>query len=175
MRKLPITEIPRCSVEDFKNIDKIPLVIVLDNVRSLHNVGSVFRTCDAFACESIFLTGITGKPPHREISKTALGTTDTVTWRYFENAKDCIIYLIEDGYIPISLEIAEGSVLIEDFIPEKKQKYALILGNEVTGVEQDIIDLCKYCIEIPQYGTKHSLNVSVSAGIAIWELSKKMR
>jgi 23S rRNA (guanosine2251-2'-O)-methyltransferase len=175
MRKLPITEIPRCSVEDFKNIDKIPLVIVLDNVRSLHNVGSVFRTCDAFACESIFITGITGKPPHREISKTALGATDTVTWRYFENAKDCIIYLIEDGYIPISLEIAEGSVLIEDFIPKKKQKYALILGNEVTGVEQDIIDLCKYCIEIPQYGTKHSLNVSVSAGIAIWELSKKMR
>jgi tRNA G18 (ribose-2'-O)-methylase SpoU len=175
MRKLQIHEMNRLSEDEFKNISKIPLIAVLDNVRSHHNTGAVFRTCDAFACEAVYLCGITGTPPHRDIQKTALGSTETVEWKYYVNTIDAILELKSKNYKIIALEIAEGSILIDTFIPEKNEKIAIILGNEVNGVEQDVIDLCDYCLEIPQYGTKHSLNVSVSGGIAIWSLSEKMR
>lgn len=175
MRKLPINEIPRLSNQEFKQLKKTPLVIVLDNIRSHHNTGAVFRTCDAFACEEIYLCGITGTPPHRDIHKTALGATDTVKWQYHESALETVTKLKLDGYTIVSLEIAEGSVSIEDYKPESGQKIALILGNEVKGVNQSIIDISDICLEIPQFGTKHSLNVSVSGGIAIWDLSMKIR
>jgi tRNA G18 (ribose-2'-O)-methylase SpoU len=175
MRKLPINEILRLSNQEFEQLKKAPLVIVLDNIRSHHNTGAVFRTCDAFACEEVYLCGITGTPPHRDIHKTALGATDTVKWQYHENALETVTKLKLDGYTIVSLEIAEGSVSIEDYKPESGQKIALILGNEVKGVDQSIIDISDICLEIPQFGTKHSLNVSVSGGIAIWDLSMKIR
>lgn len=174
MRKLPVVEIPRLTVEEFKNAPKNPLIVVLDNIRSFHNTGAIFRTCDAFACEAVYLTGITGKPPHREIQKTALGATDTVMWKYFNSTKECILKLKNQGYTIVALEIAEGSIEISDFNPLPDQKIALILGHEVYGVEQEVLDLCDICLEIPQFGTKHSLNVSVCGGIAIWEIVKKM-
>ncbi len=174
MRKLPINEIPRLSNQDFEKIEKTPLIVVLDNIRSHHNTGAVFRTCDAFACEAVYLCGITGTPPHRDIHKTALGATDTVKWEYHKNAIEAVKKLKDDGYTIVSLEIAEGSVQIDDYQPSKGQKTALILGNEVKGVDQSIIDISDFCLEIPQYGTKHSLNVSVSGGIAIWDLSRKI-
>jgi len=175
MRKLPISEIPRLSNEEFKNTDKLNLVVVLDNIRSHHNTGAVFRTCDAFACEAVYICGITGKPPHRDIHKTALGATETVDWKYFENTIDAIQELKDNGYKIMSLEIAEGSTQIDSVKIVSSDKIALVLGNEVKGVEQDIINITDNCLEIPQYGTKHSLNVSVSGGIAIWTITKKMR
>ncbi len=175
MRKLPVNEIPRLSPEEYEKSKKIPLIIVLDNIRSHHNTGAIFRTCDAFGCEAIYLTGITGKPPHREISKTALGATETVKWEYFKSIKDCISEFKNNNYKIIALEIAEGSINIKDYTPLPHQKTVLILGHEVYGVNQDIINMCDVCLEIPQFGTKHSLNVSVSSGIAIWELSNKLR
>jgi 23S rRNA (guanosine2251-2'-O)-methyltransferase len=175
MRKLPVDEIPRLSNNEYKELQKVPLVLVLDNLRSYHNTGSVFRTTDAFACEAVYLTGITGRPPHREIQKTALGATETVDWHYLESAIECVNMLKQQGYTIACLEIAEGSIRLTDFTPNKDEKIALILGHEVFGVSQDLIDLCDICIEIPQYGTKHSLNVAVSAGIAIWDTSNKMR
>ncbi len=175
MRKLPISEIPRLSTEEFEKIEKTPLIVVLDNIRSHHNTGAVFRTCDAFACEAIYLCGITGTPPHRDIHKTALGATDTVKWEYHKNTIDIVKKLKNEGYSIVSLEIAEGSVNIDNYLPPKAQKTVLILGNEVKGVEQKVIDISDFCLEIPQYGTKHSLNVSVSGGIAIFNLSKKIK
>ncbi|MDD3858713.1 MAG: RNA methyltransferase [Bacteroidales bacterium] len=175
MRKLPINEIGRISPEEYKIIPKLDLIVVLDNIRSHHNTGAIFRTCDAFACKAVYLCGITGTPPHRDIHKTALGATETVDWRYFDSAIDTVRKLKSEGYIIIVLEIAEGSINISDFSPSLSEKYALILGNEVNGVQQEIIDICDLCLEIPQYGTKHSLNVSVSGGIAIWEICKKIR
>ncbi len=175
MRKLQIDEIKRITAEEFKKIEKIPLVVVLDNIRSYHNVGAIFRTCDAFICEGVFLCGITGKPPHREIQKTALGATETVYWEYFENSLEAVKQLKEKGYKIISLEIAKGSTQINELEIDKKSKIALVLGNEVMGVDQNIIDISDICLEIPQYGTKHSLNVSVSGGIAIWELCLKLK
>ncbi len=175
MRKLPISEIPRLSNEEFKNTDKLNLVVVLDNIRSHHNTGAVFRTCDAFACEAVYICGITGKPPHRDIHKTALGATETVDWKYFKNTIDAVQELKDNGYKIMSLEIAEGSTQIDSVKIDSSDKIALILGNEVKGVEQDIINISDNCLEIPQYGTKHSLNVSVSGGIAIWTITKKMR
>jgi tRNA G18 (ribose-2'-O)-methylase SpoU len=175
MRKLPISEIGRLSPDEYKQIPKLDLIVVLDNIRSHHNTGAIFRTCDAFACKAVFLCGITGTPPHRDIHKTALGATETVDWQYFESAIDVAKKLKSEGYVIIVLEIAEGSINISDFTPSSNQKYALFLGNEVNGVQQEILDICDYCIEIPQYGTKHSLNVSVSGGIAIWEICKKIR
>lgn len=175
MRKLPISEIPRLSNEEFKNTDKLNLVVVLDNIRSHHNTGAVFRTCDAFACEAVYICGITGKPPHRDIHKTALGATETVDWKYFENTLDAVQELKANGYKIMSLEIAEGSTQIDSIKIDSSDKIALVLGNEVKGVEQDIINISDNCLEIPQYGTKHSLNVSVSGGIAIWTITKKMR
>ena len=175
IRKLSVTEIPRISSAQYKTFKKIPLIVVLDNIRSNHNTGAIFRTCDAFACEGIHLTGITGKPPHREINKTALGATETVDWQYFESTMECIEKLKSSGYIILALEIAEGSIPVNEFFPEMYQKYALILGHEVNGIDQEILNLSDQCLEIPQYGTKHSLNVSVSGGIAIWELAAKLR
>jgi tRNA G18 (ribose-2'-O)-methylase SpoU len=175
MRKLPIDEIGRLSPEDYKVKNKLPVIAVLDDIRSHHNTGAIFRTCDAFACEAVYLCGITGCPPHRDIQKTALGATETVDWRYYENILDAIKELKSNNYKIIVLEIAEGSVDIRDFAPTTSEKVALILGNEVNGVAQEIIDICDYCIEIPQYGTKHSLNVSVSGGIALWEICKRLQ
>ncbi|MDR2009195.1 MAG: RNA methyltransferase [Bacteroidales bacterium] len=175
MRKLDITEIKRLTPEDFKEAEKNPLIVVLDNIRSHHNTGAVFRTCDAFACEAVYLCGITGTPPHRDIHKTALGATETVHWEYFENTMEAVKILKSKNYKLIALEIAENSTHIDEYLPEKNEKTALILGNEVNGIDQKILDICDICIEIPQYGTKHSLNVSVSGGIAIWTLTKKMR
>lgn len=174
MRKLKITELNRLSTDEFKQADKIPLVVVLDNVRSLHNVGSVFRTSDAFLVKSVYLCGITSTPPHAEIHKTALGAENSVEWKYFEDALQAVNELREQSYTVFAIEQAEGSTLLEDVKLNNKARYAVILGNEVKGVQQAVIDHCHACIEIPQYGTKHSLNVSVTAGIIIWEFAKKL-
>lgn len=174
MRKLKITELNRLSTDEFKQADKIPLVVVLDNVRSLHNVGSVFRTSDAFLVKSVYLCGITSTPPHAEIHKTALGAENSVEWKYFEDALQAVNELREQNYTVFAIEQAEGSTLLEDVKLNNKARYAVILGNEVKGVQQAVIDNCHACIEIPQYGTKHSLNVSVTAGIIIWEFAKKL-
>lgn len=171
MRKLKITELKRLSPEDFKQTEKIPLVVVLDNVRSLHNVGSVFRTSDAFLIEAIYLCGITATPPHAEIHKTALGAEDTVEWQYFKNTLDAVIHLKQKNYSIFAVEQAENSITV-DKLKFSNNRYAIIFGNEVKGIDQAVMDLCDACIEIPQFGTKHSLNISVAAGIVIWEIFK---
>jgi len=173
MRKLKITELKRLSPEDFKQIEKIPVVVVLDNVRSLHNVGSVFRTSDAFLLEAIYLCGITSPPPHPEIHKTALGAENTVEWQYFENTIDAVQSLKRKDYRILAVEQAENSISLDKFSLEN-HRYAVIFGNEVKGIEQEVMDICDACIEIPQFGTKHSLNVSVAAGIVIWEIFKTL-
>lgn len=169
MRKLKITELNRISAEEFKKADKLPLVVVLDNIRSLHNIGAVFRTSDAFRVERICLCGITAVPPHPEMHKTALGAEFTVDWEYVDNAVNAVDNLRAQGYKVYSVEQAEGSVMLEQLQLDPAGKYAVVLGNEVKGVQQEVIDHSDGCIEIPQYGTKHSLNVSVAAGIVIWE------
>jgi len=171
MRKLKITELERLSPEDFKQTKKIPVIVVLDNVRSLHNVGSVFRTADAFLIEAIYLCGITAPPPHPEIHKTALGAENTVEWQYFEHTIDAILQLKQKDYRILAVEQAENSISIEKLQLENHQ-YAVVFGNEVKGIDQAVMDYCDACIEIPQFGTKHSLNVSVAAGIVIWEIFK---
>jgi len=171
MRKLKITELKRLSPEDFKQTEKTPLIVVLDNVRSLHNVGSIFRTADAFLIEAIYLCGITATPPHAEIHKTALGAENTVEWQYFENTLDAVHKLKQNNYRILAVEQAEDSIFIDKFLMED-QHYAIILGNEVKGIDQAVMDYCDACIEIPQFGTKHSLNVSVAAGIVVWEIFK---
>ena len=173
-RKLKITELNRISVEEFKKADKLPLTVVLDNVRSLHNIGSVFRTSDAFRVECIYLCGITATPPHPEMHKTALGAEFTVDWKYVDNAVEAVDNLRREGYVVYSVEQAEHSVMLEDIQLEQGKRYAVVLGNEVKGVQQEVIDHSDGCIEIPQYGTKHSLNVSVTAGIVIWDLFKQL-
>ena len=165
----------RLTVDEFKQEEKTPLVVVLDNVRSLNNVGSVFRTADAFLLESIYLCGITSTPPHPEIHKTALGAEDAVDWKYFENTEEALTVLKTKKYIVFAIEQAKGSISLQDLALEKGRGYAIILGNEVKGVQQKIVDMCDNCIEIPQYGTKHSLNVSVSGGIVIWDFFKKLK
>lgn len=175
MRKLKITELNRISAEEFKAVEKLPLVVVLDHVRSLYNVGSVFRSSDAFRVEKICLCGITATPPQVEIHKTALGAEDSVDWTYHEKTQDAVKELKESGFEVWAVEQVEGSVLLQDFRPEAGKKYAIILGNEVKGVQQEVVDLCDGCIEIPQFGTKHSLNVSVTAGILIWDFARKMK
>ncbi|MDL2243572.1 RNA methyltransferase [Bacteroidales bacterium OttesenSCG-928-J19] len=174
MRKLKITELNRISAEEFKQKQKQPLIVVLDNVRSLHNVGSVFRTSDAFLVEAVYLCGITASPPHAEIHKTALGAEYTVDWEYFEDTRDAVRELKEAGWQVAAIEQAENSVMLDQLILDKNAKYAVILGNEVKGVDQQVMDLCDFCIEIPQFGTKHSLNVSVTSGIIIWEFFKHL-
>ena len=170
MRKLLNDELDRLSVEAFKKVEKIPIVLVLDNVRSLHNIGSLFRTADAFRLEGIYLCGITATPPHREIHKTALGATESVSWEYREETSDAISELKENGYLIYSVEQAEGAIMLDQFQLAGNQKYALVFGHEIRGVDQKVVDMSDQCIEIPQYGTKHSLNISVAAGIVIWEL-----
>ena len=174
MRKLLNEELTRLTPEQFKAGDKTPIVIVLDNVRSHLNVGSVFRTADAFLIEAIYLCGITGTPPHRDIHKTALGATETVTWKFFFNTIDAINELKADGYHIISIEQAEYATMLNRFRPVTQQKYAVVFGNEVEGVEQDVVNASDFVIEIPQLGTKHSLNISVSAGVVIWDMVCKM-
>jgi 23S rRNA (guanosine2251-2'-O)-methyltransferase len=173
MRKLKLSELNRISVEEFKHSSKTPIIIVLDNIRSLHNIGSVFRTADAFRMESVYLCGITGTPPNKEIHKTALGSTESVDWKYFEHTTDAISLLKKNNVAIYAVEQADGSVSIEEFLPSFTKPLALVFGNEVSGVGDDIIKQVDGCIEIPQYGTKHSLNISVSAGIVIWELFQK--
>lgn len=175
MRKLKNSELERLNVEEFKNAQKLPLVVVLDNIRSLNNIGSVFRTSDAFLIERIYLCGITAKPPHKEIHKTALGATDSVEWLHYESIDQLMHEFKSEGRSVLAVEQADKSVSLNDFQPEPGKKYAVIFGNEVKGVQQDVIDLCDECLEIPQYGTKHSLNISVSCGIVLWDLYNKLR
>ena len=175
MRKLKITELNRISAEEFKEAEKLPLVIVLDDIRSLHNIGSVFRTSDAFRIECIYLCGITATPPHPEMHKTALGAEFTVDWKYVNNAVEAVDNLQREGYIVYSVEQAQGSVMLNEVELDRTKKYAIVMGNEVKGVQQEVIDHSDGCIEIPQYGTKHSLNVSVTAGIVIWELFNQLK
>ena len=173
MRKLTNRELERKTVEQFRNTEKSPFIIVLDNVRSLSNVGSIFRTADAFLTEAIYLCGITSCPPHREIQKTALGATESVTWKYFSKTEEAISELKEKGYKIIALEQVEGSVYLQDLKIENDQRYAFVFGHEVNGVDQEIVNLCDQCVEIPQFGTKHSFNIAISVGIVLWEVNKK--
>ncbi|CAH8282318.1 SpoU rRNA methylase family protein [Mariniflexile fucanivorans] len=174
MRKLKNSELDRLSVEDFKNIKKTPLIIILDNIRSLNNIGSVFRTSDAFLIEKIYLCGITATPPHKDIHKTALGSTDTVDWEHVENTIDLIEKLKAENVKICAIEQAENATMLNDFKPEANTKYALVFGNEVKGVAQNVVSASDVVIEIPQYGTKHSLNISVSCGVVVWDLFSKL-
>jgi len=174
VRKLSMDELNRKSAEEFRLASKNPFVVVLDNVRSQNNIGSIFRTADAFLAESIYLCGITSVPPNKEIHKTALGATESVQWIYESSTLDAINKLKQEHYIIIAFEQVEGSKSLVDFKPEKNNKYALVFGHEVHGIQQEVLNGCDICIEIPQFGTKHSLNIAVSAGIAIWELFKQL-
>lgn len=175
MRKLENSELERKSIADFKEAQKTPIIIVLDDIRSLHNIGSVFRTADAFLIEKIYLCGITATPPNKEIHKTALGATETVAWEHHKEVLEVIEDLKNDQVTVLAIEQVEGAVLLQDFVVDTSKKYALVFGNEVFGVSQKAVGLCDGCIEIPQLGTKHSLNISVSAGIVIWDLFSKMK
>lgn len=173
-RKLANDELGRKTVETFKSADKIPVIIVLDNVRSLNNIGSVFRTADAFLVKAIYLCGLTAKPPHKDIHKTALGATGTVEWKHFGSTMEAINELKKRNYHIISFEQIHDGINLKDFYPEKSTFYALIFGNEIKGVAQEIIDVSDECIEIPQFGTKHSFNIAVSAGIVLWDFYTKL-
>jgi 23S rRNA (guanosine2251-2'-O)-methyltransferase len=173
MRKLANRELERKTIEQFRKTEKSPFIIVLDNVRSQSNVGSIFRTADAFLTEAIYLCGITARPPHREIQKTALGATESVTWKYFSETINAISELKDKGYKIIAIEQAEGSVYLQDLHIENDQRYALVFGHEVNGVDQEVLNHCDLCVEIPQFGTKHSFNIAISVGIVLWELNKK--
>lgn len=175
MRKLLNDELDRLSVDEFKQVHKIPFTLVLDNVRSLHNIGSVFRTADAFRLEGIYLCGITATPPHREIHKTALGATESVEWQYRKKTVDALNELKAKKYLIYSVEQTEDALLLDQVQIQKDQKYALVFGHEIRGVDQQVVDMSDACIEIPQYGTKHSLNISVAAGIVVWELFSRRR
>jgi 23S rRNA (guanosine2251-2'-O)-methyltransferase len=174
MRKLLNSELGRKSIEEYRNSGKSSFVIVLDNVRSHNNVGSVFRTADAFLTKKIYLCGITAKPPHRDIQKTALGATESVEWSHHESTIEIVMELKAEGFKIIGIEQTEGSLELQNFTAEKGQDYALIFGHEVNGVDQKVLDLCDICIEIPQFGTKHSFNIAVSAGIVLWEINKNL-
>ncbi|MFV8325125.1 RNA methyltransferase [Flavobacterium sp. ZS1P14] len=174
MRKLENSELERKTIEAFKESDKTPLILVLDDIRSLHNIGSVFRTADAFLIEKIYLCGITATPPNKEIHKTALGATETVTWEHNDSVLEVIEKLKKENIITLAIEQVESAVFLQNFKVEKEKKYALIFGNEVYGVSQEAVAVCDGCIEIPQLGTKHSLNISVSAGIVVWDLFQKL-
>ncbi|HTI57542.1 RNA methyltransferase [Mucilaginibacter sp.] len=174
MRKLKLDELNRASVSEFKAQEKLPVVVILDNVRSMHNVGSIFRTCDGFAVEKICLCGITGQPPHREIEKTALGATLSVNWSHYPTPLQAIEELRKEGYAIVAIEQAENSVMLNEFEAEESKKYALIFGNEVNGVSDEVMKVIDACIEIPQFGTKHSFNIVVSAGIVLWDFFGKL-
>ena len=177
MRKLNVTELGRIDTEQFKNSNKLPVTVILDDVRSLYNVGSVFRTSDAFRVERIILCGITATPDNClvEIHKTALGAEESVEWSYSNDCVNIVKELNENGYITVAVEQVEDSIKLDNLVVDKNKRYALVFGNEVKGVNQDVVDLCNYSLEIPQYGTKHSLNVSVSAGLVIWEFAKQFK
>lgn len=175
MRKLKNSELDRLDVSEFKEAKKSPIIIILDNIRSLNNIGSVFRTSDAFLIEKIYLCGITAQPPHNDIRKTALGSTETVDWEYAENTIDVVNNLKNEGVNICSIEQAENATMLNNFNPEPNTKYAFVFGNEVKGVAQDIVNTSDLVIEIPQYGTKHSLNISVSAGVVIWDVFSKLK
>ena len=174
MKKLRTIEMQRLTVEQFREATKLPLVVVLDDVRSMYNVGSVFRTSDAFRVEAVCLCGITSTPPSTEIHKTALGAEDSVSWRYFPSALEAVESLKAEGYEVYSVEQAHGSTMLQHFSPASDKKYAIILGNEVKGVHQEVVDASDGCLEIPQFGTKHSMNVSVTAGIVIWHFAQAL-
>jgi tRNA G18 (ribose-2'-O)-methylase SpoU len=174
MRKLENSELERKSVEDFKQSDKTPIILILDDIRSLHNIGSVFRTADAFLIEKIYLCGITATPPNKEIHKTALGATETVTWEHHKNVLEVIENLKSEDILVYAIEQVENAIFLDNFQPDNSKKHALVFGNEVYGVSQEAVKLCDGTIEIPQLGTKHSLNISVSAGIVVWDLFQKM-
>ena len=170
MKKLSMEELDRKTVDEFKRSEKFPVIVVLENIRSMHNVGSVFRTADAFLIESIYLSGYTAQPPRKEIDKTALGATETVDWKYFGSSREAVLELKENGYSTFAIEQVNNSLSLEKFASLNKGKVALVFGNEVSGVEEATISLCDGCIEIPQFGMKHSLNISVAAGIVLWEV-----
>jgi tRNA G18 (ribose-2'-O)-methylase SpoU len=174
-RKLANDELKRKSISEFKSAEKIPVVVMLDDIRSMNNVGSVFRTSDAFLVERIILTGITARPPHREIQKTALGATESVAWEYEGDIEPVVKRLKEEGYTIVAVEQVEEGITLQDFHPEPEGRYVLIFGNEVFGVKNEVVALSDVCVEIPQFGTKHSLNISVSAGIVLWDLFVKIR
>ena len=173
MRKLRITEMRRLSVEEFRAAGKLPLTVVLDDIRSQHNIGSVLRTCDAFRIENVLLCGITATPPTAEIHKTALGAEDSVSWKHCDSAAEAVRLLKSNGCTVYAVEQCEGSTMLQRLELNGGGKYAIVLGNEVKGVRQEVVDLCDGCVEIPQFGTKHSLNVSVAAGIVLWEFARK--
>ncbi|MEJ6793205.1 MAG: RNA methyltransferase [Lacinutrix sp.] len=174
MRKLKNSELNRLSVDGFKQANKTPIIIILDNIRSLNNIGSVFRTSDAFLIEKIYLCGITAKPPHKDIHKTALGSTDTVAWEYAESTLSLINKLKADNIKVLAIEQAENATMLDKFEVETNKKYAVVFGNEVKGVAQDVVSASDVVIEIPQFGTKHSLNISVSCGVVVWDLFSKL-
>ncbi len=174
-RKLKNSELDRINAEEYKTADKTPLIIILDNIRSLNNIGSVFRTADAFLVKKIYLCGITAQPPHKDIQKTALGATDSVEWEYAENTLDVIKKLNSEGVFVASIEQAELAVNLNDFSVQKEMTYAIIFGNEVKGVQQKVVSASDVVIEIPQFGTKHSLNISVSVGVVVWDLFVKLK
>jgi len=174
VRKLSITELERLTPEEYREATKTPLVVVLDNIRSMHNIGSVFRTCDAFRAEAVYLCGISSTPPHPEIHKSALGAEETVRWKYFTDTLVAVEELRSEGYRVYAVELAEGSIKLPELSLPRDEKVAVVLGHEVKGVQQSVIDRCDACIEIPQLGTKHSLNVSVTGGIIIWEIFKQL-
>ncbi|MBL7472382.1 RNA methyltransferase [Robertkochia sediminum] len=175
MRKLKNSELNRLGVEEFKNAEKMPVIVVLDNIRSLNNIGSVFRSSDAFLVKEIVLCGITATPPHKDIHKTALGATESVDWSYREDCLEVVNDLKEQGVVTLAVEQAENAVMLDAFSPEAGKTYALVFGNEVKGVQQKVVSACDGVIEIPQHGTKHSLNISVSAGVVLWDLFAKLK
>lgn len=175
MRKLKNSELKRKTISEFKLVKKNPIVIILDNVRSMNNIGSVFRSADAFLIKKIYLCGITAVPPNKDIQKTALGATDSVSWEYSKSTLETVINLKNKGVDVIAVEQIKGSIILNNFQPKKNKSYALIFGNEVKGVSQEVIDIIDNSIEIPQFGTKHSLNISVSVGIVLWDFYSKMK
>ena len=175
MRKLENSELSRPSTEEFKLLTKMPVVVVLDNVRSCHNIGSVFRTSDALLVEKIYLCGITSTPPDKEIRKTALGAENSVAWEYHTSTSEIVATLKKQGYLVVAIEQVEKSISLENYFPTQNIKLALVFGNEVKGVQQEVVDCCEFAVEIPQYGTKHSFNISVSVGIVLWDLFSKLK
>jgi 23S rRNA (guanosine2251-2'-O)-methyltransferase len=174
-RKTANEELNRLTIDEFKSAAKIPLVLILDDIRSMHNIGSIFRSADAFLIEKIYLCGISAIPPHKDIHKTALGATESVEWEYTEKVMGAITKLRSEKFLIAGIEQTEGSILLNDFMPIVDQKYAVVFGHEVRGVSQEVIDECDIILEVPQFGTKHSLNVSVCAGIVMWDIFKKIK
>lgn len=175
MRKLSNNELERLDVEQFKEAEKTPLIVILDNIRSLNNIGSVFRSCDAFLIEKVYLCGITATPPHKDIHKTALGATESVAWEYAKSTLEVVERLRQEGVITVAVEQAQGAIPLQEMALEGHQRYAMVFGNEVKGVSQEVVSACEWVVEIPQMGTKHSLNIAVSAGIVLWDAFSKLR